>query len=156
MSEFGSRKTEKTKIMDLKPEMNNLQVVVRVIEADEPKVINTRIGQRTISEAIVGDETGRVKLTLWGKAAGSLREGQAVEIKGAWTTTFRGDVQLNIGGRGNITEVSGDDVPEPENIPEETPKAPESYRPSRKGTYSKRSYGSYGRRYGSGRGFRDE
>ncbi len=156
MTEFGSRGSEKTKIMDLKPEMNNLQVVVRVIEANEPKVINTRIGQRTISEAIVGDETGRVKLTLWGKAAGSLQEGQVVEIKGAWTTTFRGDVQLNIGGKGNITEVSSDEVPEAENIPEESPKAPEGYRPSRRGTYPRRSYGSYGRRYGSGRGFRNE
>ncbi|MCD6323619.1 MAG: single-stranded DNA-binding protein, partial [Desulfurococcales archaeon] len=98
MSEFGGyRKHEKVKVMELKPEMNNLDIVVRVIEAGEPKVINTRSGQRTISEALVGDESGRVKLTLWGKAAGELTEGRAVEIKGAWTTTYRGDVQLNIG-----------------------------------------------------------
>ena len=156
MSEFGEKRTEKVKVMDLKPEMNNLDVVVRVIEADQPKVINTRIGQRTISEAIVGDETGRVKLTLWGKAAGLVQEGQVVEIKGAWTTTYRGDVQLNIGGKGNITELGGSEVPQPEEIPEDTPKAPEGYRPQRRSTWSRKSYGGYGRRYGSGRGSRYE
>ncbi len=147
MSEFGGyRKNEKVKVMDLKPEMNNLDVVVRVLEAGEPKVINTRSGQRTISEATVGDETGRVKLTLWGKAAGELKEGSAVEIKGAWTTTYRGDVQLNIGGKGNIEEADDASVPQAEEIPQNSPKAPEGYRPQRR-SFRRRSYGfsSYGR-----------
>jgi len=150
MSEHESGKNPKTKVMDLKPEMNNLDVVVRVIEAEEPKTINTRAGTRTISEALVGDETGRVKLTLWGKAAGSVQEGQAVEIKGAWTTTYRGDVQLNIGGTGNVSEVSDENVPSAEEIPEDSPKAPEGYRPQKKYYRSRRSYGSG---YRPGRGY---
>ncbi len=139
----------KVKVMDLKPEMRNVNIVVRVIEAHEPKVINTRSGQRTISEAVVGDETGRVKLTLWGRAAGSVKEGDAVEIKGAWTTTFRGDVQLNIGGRDNVKAVGTDEVPEAEEIPEESPKAPEGYRRFR-GPYASRR-GFSRRRWGGDR-----
>ncbi len=151
MSEFGEeKKNQKIKVMDLKPGMNNLDVVVRVIESEEPKVINTRSGQRTISEAMVGDDTGRVKLTLWGKAAGEVKEGQVVEIKGAWTTAYRGKVQLNIGGKGNINE-STEEVPEAENIPEDSPTAPENYRPPRRSYRGRRSYGSYGRGgYGGG------
>ena len=154
MSGFrGERKNEKIKVMDLKPGMNNLDVVVRVIESEEPKVINTRSGQRTISEAMVGDETGRVKLTLWGKAAGVVKEGQVVEIKGAWTTAYRGNVQLNIGGKGNIGE-SSEELPEAEKIPEDSPTAPEGYRPPRRSYRGRRSYGSYGRSgYGGGSGF---
>ena len=123
---------EKLKVMDLKPEMNNINLVVRVLQAGEPKVITTRSGQRTISEALVGDETGRVKLTLWGRAAGSVREGDAVEIRGAWTTAFQGRVQLNIGGAGNIKVLEEGDIPQPEEIPDNIPTAPSDYRPRRR------------------------
>ncbi len=141
MSEYVGNEAGKpqTKVMELKPEMRNINMTVRVISSDEPKTINTRSGQRTISEAIVGDETGRVKLTLWGKAAGTVQEGQVIEIKGAWTTTYRGDVQLNIGGVNNVKVVTEHNVPEAEDIPEDMPKAPEGYRPPRRGF--RRGYG---------------
>lgn len=142
MSEYVGNEAGKpqTKVMELKPEMRNINMTVRVISSDEPKTISTRSGQRTISEAIVGDETGRVKLTLWGKAAGTVEEGQVIEIRGAWTTTYRGDVQLNIGGANNVKVVTEHNIPEAENIPEDTPKAPEGYRPPRRGF--RRGYGT--------------
>ncbi len=54
------------KVGNLKPNMESVDVTVRVLEASEARQIQTKNGVRTISEAIVGDETGRVKLTLWG------------------------------------------------------------------------------------------
>lgn len=113
------------KVMDLKPGMSNVDMKVRVLEASPPKTIRTKRGERTISEAVVGDETGRVKLTLWGRAAGTIKEGDAIEIKGGWTTSYRGEVQLNIGGRNTIQSVSDEEVPKAEEVPEERPKAPE-------------------------------
>jgi replication factor A1 len=124
---------KETKISELKPGMNNVNVKVRVLEAEEPRVINTRKGPRTISEAVVGDETGRTRLTLWGHAAGSLKQGEAVEIHGAWTTAYRGQVVLNVGGKSNIEHVADEEVPAAEDVPEETPRAPEGYRPPRRG-----------------------
>lgn len=124
---------KETKISELQPGMDNVSVKVRVIEAQEPRVINTRKGPRTISEAIVGDETGRTRLTLWGHAAGSLKQGEAVEIHGAWTTAYRGQVVLNVGGKSNIEHVEDQEVPQSDEVPEETPKAPEGYRPPRRG-----------------------
>ncbi len=114
---------EVRKVSSLKEGEDNVSVRVRVISTSEPKIIETRKGPRRISEAIVGDETGRIKLTLWGKHAGTLREGEAVEVKGAWTTSYRGDVQLNVGYRGSIERISDDEVPGAEEVPEETPKA---------------------------------
>ncbi|MEB3757684.1 MAG: OB-fold nucleic acid binding domain-containing protein [Desulfurococcales archaeon] len=133
---------ENKKISELKPDMDNVSVKVRVIETFEPKTVQTRKGERTISEAIVGDDTGRVKLTLWGDHADTLKEGQAVEVKGGWTTSFRGEVQLNVGFRGEINEIDDEEVPQPDNIPEEVPK----------GESQRRRYGS--RRYGQSRGYR--
>jgi len=111
-------------IMDLKPGMEKVTVKARVIKIENPRVIRTKKGPRTISNAIIGDSTGRVEATLWGDKAGSVQEGEAIEVKGAWTTEFKGKVQLNIGKSSEITRISDDSVPAAENIPEESPTAP--------------------------------
>ena len=53
---------EVVKISQLRENRDNVSVRARVLDAQEPRVINTRRGPRTISEATIGDETGRVKL----------------------------------------------------------------------------------------------
>ncbi|MCE4612304.1 MAG: single-stranded DNA-binding protein [Desulfurococcales archaeon] len=96
---------------------------MRVLTAGKPKIINTRRGPRTISEAVVGDKTGRVKLTLWGKHAGSIKEGEAIEIKDAWSTSYRGEVQLNLGVKGTIRKLGDEEAPQASDIPDNYPKA---------------------------------
>jgi len=120
------------KIGNLKAGMENVNVTVRVLEASEPKVIQTKNGTRTISEAIVGDETGRIKLTLWGKLAGSIKPGSVVKIVNGWTTAYKGKVQLNAGSKSTVSEVNDDSVPSEDQIPDITPSAGE-YRRQFKG-----------------------
>lgn len=119
------------RVIDLREGMDGVNVKVRVLEAGEAKVIETRSGPRTISEAIVGDESGRVRLTLWGKLAGSIRKGEAIEIRGGWTTVYRGQVQLNVGAKGSIVRVDDSEVAREEDIPEDTPKPKTQYTPRR-------------------------
>ena len=134
------------KIKDLKEGMSDVNVRGRVLEVRDPKIVQTRRGPKRISEAIVGDETGRVKLTLWGEHAGSLEEGEAVEISGAWTTSYRGEVQLNVGYKGNIERLNEDEVPGKEDIPEDVPKAEERFqRGGYRRDWAGRSYGGYRR-----------
>lgn len=124
----------RVKIGDLKPAMNGVSLVARVVSVEPSRTINTRSGLRTITEAVIGDETGRVKLTMWGRTlADKLREGDSIEVKSAWTTVFRGVVQLNVGGEENVKVGSEGSLPRPEEIPEKYPQAPESYRPERRG-----------------------
>ncbi len=113
----------KVNVIDLKPGMENVHVVVRVLKADGPKVIRTKAGERTISEALVGDETGKVKLTLWGRMAGSISEGDVIEITGGWTSVFKNEVQLNVGGHGKVDKVDSSLAPEASSIPDASPKA---------------------------------
>ena len=112
-----------TPIAALRPGMENVRVRVRVLEAGSPKTVETRRGLRTLSEAVVGDGTGRVRLTLWGRLAGTLRDGEAVEIEGAWTTSYRGFVILNAGSRSRVRRVDDASVPEPERVPDKFPRA---------------------------------
>ena len=140
MSGTEENTSQKTRIIDLKSGEENVHVTGRVLETTPPKVIQTKRGPRTISNAIIGDESGRVQVTLWGSKAGSLKEGKVVDIKGAWTTSFRGKVQLNIGRSTSVEEVSDGEAPQPEDIPEDQPTAP--YAPSRR-----QSFGRGRRRY---------
>jgi len=145
-SEFGGNpKGIEKKIMDLKNGESWLTVKGRVLEAGESKLIQTRKGPRTISEAVIGDETGRVKLTLWGDKAGSLEKGTVVKIEGAWTTSYKGEVQLNAGSKSKINKIDDNEIPAEEEIPEDRPKAPrtprQGFRPQGYGR------GGYGRRW---------
>ncbi|MEM1596078.1 MAG: OB-fold nucleic acid binding domain-containing protein [Desulfurococcaceae archaeon] len=108
-------------INELKPGMENVTVRVRVLSVTPPRTIETKKGSRTISNAIVGDSTGRVEAVMWGEKVTSLKEGEVVEIQGAWITKYRGKVQLNIGKNTNISQLPNDSVPE--EIPDTQPRA---------------------------------
>lgn len=120
---------DRTRIMDLKEGLRNISISGRVLEAGEPKMVETKRGPATLSEAVIGDESGRVKVTLWGSHAGTLKEGEAVKIEGAWTTSYRGKVQVNVGRESTIERVESDEVPQASDIPEEMPEASIGLRP---------------------------
>jgi replication factor A1 len=115
--------SEKTKVKDLKPGMENVNVDVRVVESLGVRSINTKAGVRTLGEYIVGDDSGKVKLVIWGSKASSLNTGEAVSIKNAWVTEFRGEVQLNAGKNSVIEKLPDESLPKASEIPESTPKA---------------------------------
>lgn len=123
---------DKVKVSDLKPGMEGVSVLVRVIDPGEVRKISTRSGERTIREAVVGDESGRVKLVMWGKSIKSLAKGDIVEVSGAWTTVFRGKLQLNVGGTENVKVVEDTgEIPLVEQIPETEPKVEDVVPPRR-------------------------
>ncbi len=121
------------KIGRLKPGIENVNIRGRIISVSPPKTIQTKSGLRTISEAVIGDETGRARVTLWGRHAGTLKEGDAVEITNAWTSAYRGEVQINVSSKTELRVVEDESVPQLEEIPEGFVKAPEDYRPQRGG-----------------------
>lgn len=109
------------RIVDLRPNLENVNVKVRVLESHPPRTIQTKKGVRTISNAVVGDESGRVEVTVWGEKAGSLKTGDAIEISGAWTTMFRGNVILNVGRTTVIKKINDNEVPNANDIPDSKP-----------------------------------
>jgi len=134
---------KEVKIKDLKPGMDNVTIKVRVLEASKPKVIQTRKGSRIISEALVGDETGRTRMTLWGRKAGSIKAGEVIRLKKAFVTAFRGVAQLNIGKQGEIVRLDDSEVAASNKIPENSPKAETSRRP-----YKRMPFKKFGRKGG--------
>ena len=66
---------ETTKIKDLTPESRRVNVLAKVVSIGEPKQIQTRFGEeKSVTEVYIGDDTGKIILSLWGEQAGQASE----------------------------------------------------------------------------------
>lgn len=96
------------KIAELRPGMNEVALTAKVLELKEPRQIMTKFGTQTsLTEVILSDGSGKIKLALWGAQSEGISEGATVEIAGGFTKEFKGESQLGIGRRGSIKTVEG-------------------------------------------------
>lgn len=92
------------KIQDLKPR-KNVNLLFKVIEKKDERT--TKDGRR-VSEAIVGDETGIVYMTLWEDEIDSVEVGKTYSLRDGYVTLFRGSMRLVIGRNGVLEEAEED------------------------------------------------
>jgi replication factor A1 len=93
------------KISDLKGEVSKVDVEGEVIEKGEVRTVNLRAGgTSTVADATIKDDSGTIKLSLWGEQINSVDVGDKVKIENGYTKAFRGEVQLNIGRYGKMTK----------------------------------------------------
>ena len=101
--------------------MYNVEITCRVLDISKPRIVSTRRGETIIREVTVGDETGRTTLTLWGEIGNELKLGGVVKIRGAWTSSYKGKVNLNAGNKTRFEEVTDPDFPSQDKIPLQSP-----------------------------------
>jgi replication factor A1 len=90
-------------IGELKAGMSNVNIKAKISELREPREVMTKFGTATsLTEVMLEDDSGTVKLTLWGKQADGLEKDQKVEVLGGFTKEFREEVQLGLGRGGSI------------------------------------------------------
>ena len=99
-------KSDFVQINELKAGMNEVNIKAKISELKEPREVNTKFDTTIIlTEATLEDDSGTIKLTLWGKQSEGLEEGNEVEITGGFTKEFREELQLGIGKKGSIKVV---------------------------------------------------
>jgi len=59
-------------------------------------------GTIEVCDAILSDETGEIKLTLWGEDISKVSDGDTVVIKNGYTNSFKGEVALTKGKYGEM------------------------------------------------------
>lgn len=93
------------KIADLKGEQSRVDVEGEVIEKGEVRTVNLRAGgTSTVADATIRDDSGTIKLSLWGEQINTVDVGDKVKIENGYTKAFRGEIQLNIGRYGKLTK----------------------------------------------------
>jgi replication factor A1 len=56
-----------------------------------------------MTNATIGDESGKIKLLLWDQQVNAVAMGDTIEIKNASVSTFKGEKQLRLGKTGTLT-----------------------------------------------------
>ena len=93
------------KINELRDGMRRISVVAKVIEKSEPREVRSRYRDETyrVADAIISDETGKIKLTLWNQQIEQVNVDDTVKIENGYIRSFRGEIQLNVGKYGTLT-----------------------------------------------------
>ena len=93
-----------TSIHDLRACMKRVNVKAEVLEIPKPVQVHTQFGNTVrVVNALVGDETGKIKLCLWEGQINSVAVGDNIEIKNSHICVFRGEKQLRLGKKGVIS-----------------------------------------------------
>ncbi len=88
-------------IQDLRAGMKKINVKAEVFEIPKPVQVHTQFGNTVmVVNAIVGDDTGKIKLCLWEGQINAVAVGNNIEIKNAHVCVFRGERQLRLGKKG--------------------------------------------------------
>jgi replication factor A1 len=141
----GARQPVDAKVGELNPSSRAVNVLAKVVSKSEVRnVAAGRDGEpHKVSDAMVGDETGCIYLTLWDDNIDKVKEGDTVNVKNGYINLFRGNMRLNIGRYGTLEmaeQAIAGEVNTQNNMSTQVYEQP------------RRSYGGGGRRdYGGGR-----
>ena len=93
------------KISELKAGMRNVSVTGKVDSVGESRTVNLKAGgTNDVADAIISDESGSIKLSLWGEDINKVRAGDRVSIENGYMNTFKGENSINIGKFGKLSK----------------------------------------------------
>lgn len=100
----GNRQPVDVKVGEFTPASRAVNVTAKVVSKSEVRSIAAgRDGApHRVCDALVGDETGCVYLTLWDDNIEKVNEGETINIKNGYVNLFRGNMRLNVGRYGTL------------------------------------------------------
>jgi len=100
----GNRQPVDAKVGELTPASRAVNVTAKVVSKSEIRNIAAgRDGSpHKVCDALVGDETGSVYLTLWDDNIDKVNDGDTITIGNGYVTLFRGNIRLNVGRYGTL------------------------------------------------------
>ena len=103
----SKEKTEESKelmkIEKLTPSSREVNTIVKVVSRSEVRNVTSSrdYTSRRVLDALVGDETGCVYLTLWDENIDKVNDDATLQITNGYVNLFRGNMRLNIGRYGS-------------------------------------------------------
>jgi replication factor A1 len=92
-------------IKDLRDGAKRVSIEAKVVEKGDVREVKSKFNDATyrIVDAVVADETGSIKLTLWNEQIEQVNVGDNIKIDNGYVTSFKGEIQLNVGKFGKLT-----------------------------------------------------
>lgn len=82
--------------------MRRVDVSGRINHIEQPREVTTKFGPGQVTQATLADETGQILVTLWNENIGKVTVGSLVTIKNAYSDSYRGVIQLQVGRYGSL------------------------------------------------------
>ena len=100
----SKRQPVEAKVGELTPASRAVNVTAKVVSKSEIRDIPMgRDGSaHRVCDALVGDETGSIYLTLWDDNIEKVNENDTVRVENGYVTLFKGNMRLNIGKYGKL------------------------------------------------------
>ena len=92
-------------IKDLKAREGNVDVVVEVVSKEEPREFEKFGKTGKVCNAVIKDESGETKLTLWNDDIDKVNIGDKLHITNGYVNEWQGDLQLTTGKFGKLEVV---------------------------------------------------
>ncbi|AZH27054.1 single-stranded DNA binding protein [Haloplanus aerogenes] len=106
------------RIDDLSLGLSDVNLQGRVLATDSVRTFDRDDGSEgRVANLTLGDETGRVRVTLWDEKADRAEEldsGTSVEVVDGYVRERDGDLELHVGSRGAVEEIDDDISYDPE------------------------------------------
>ncbi|HTW40577.1 MAG TPA: single-stranded DNA-binding protein [Thermoplasmata archaeon] len=94
-----------TKVRDLTPNSKQVNVLAKVQSVGEPKEVMGKFGDpRKVCEAVVGDDSAVITLSLWNEQIGTIAKDEVILVDNGYVSLVRGHMRLNVGRYGNLTK----------------------------------------------------
>jgi len=95
------------KIRDLRDGTKRVDLEAKVIEKTGPREVLSRYKDVVlrVANATLSDDTGTIKLALWNDQIDQVKVNDTIKIENGYVTSFRGEIQLNIGRYGKLSVV---------------------------------------------------
>lgn len=90
------------KIAELSAGMSNVSLEAKIIDISEPRIVQTKYGRRSVADARIEDESGKITLSLWEDQIRAVKVGDRIKISGGFVSEFRDELQLSIPRSGRI------------------------------------------------------
>ncbi|MHA1131582.1 MAG: hypothetical protein ACTSRC_16005 [Candidatus Helarchaeota archaeon] len=107
-SELSSDEQEEyTAVKNLRPSLRSINLKVKCASIDETREgYSKKTGESyKVTEALVGDETGCVLVTLWNEIIQQIEVDKVYSFTNVYTSIFKNSLRLNIGKYGKVEEI---------------------------------------------------
>ncbi len=89
-------------ISELKSGQGNVNVQGTITEVGDIRIFNKFGKELKVANAVLKDDSGTIKLTLWNDEANKYKQGDEISIENGYVNEFQGEPQLTAGKFGKI------------------------------------------------------
>ncbi len=99
------------KISELQAKQGNVDIEAEVIEKTPAREFSKFGKAGRVANAVVQDESGKVKLSLWNEQVDQVDVGDKINIKNGYVSEWQGELQLSTGRMGTLEVTKGTGAP---------------------------------------------